>query len=180
MKAAIAVAFFFTLTHSPLARVLDDFDDNKVTGWEKFEPVTGLGFLKEEDGQFTIGMNGPTGEPYFVAATYEPKTFTIEDGTTVEFSIDLIGANQSSSFAVLCFIPKDNHVSTLTGYSLAKDINDILLAKGLDKYFYDRTEGDWIEREENLRLVLSMTGTGNSVEVTTRVLDLVQLFFWGD
>ena len=56
MKAAIAVAFFFTLTHSPLARVLDDFDDNKVTGWEKFDFGSGNGFLKEEDGQLTIGM----------------------------------------------------------------------------------------------------------------------------
>ena len=48
----------------------------------------------------------------------------------------------------------------------------MLLAKGLNKYFYDITEGDWIEREENIRLVLSMTGSGKSVEVTTRVLDL--------
>ncbi len=151
---------------------LDDFNDDKVTDWEKFDFGSGNGFLKEEDGQFTIGMHQPPGQPFFVAATYEAKTFTIEDGTTIEFSVDLIGANQPDSFAVLSFIPKDNPVSTLIGYSLAKDINDILLAKGLGKYFYDKTEGDWIEREENIRLVLSMTGTGNSVEVTTRVLDL--------
>ncbi|GIT04604.1 MAG: hypothetical protein CM1200mP29_00150 [Verrucomicrobiota bacterium] len=117
-------------------------------------------------------MRQPPGQAFFVAATYEPKTFVIEDGTTVEFSVDLIGANQPDSFAVLSFIPKAYPVSTLTGYSVAKDINDVLLAKGLNKYFYDITEGDWIEREENIRLVLSMTGSGKSVEVTTRVLDL--------
>ena len=50
--------------------VIDDFDDNKVTGWEKFDFGTGNGFFKEEDGQFEIGMHQPTGQPFFVAATY--------------------------------------------------------------------------------------------------------------
>ena len=152
--------------------MLDDFNDGEVTDWETFDFGTGNGILNEEDGQLNIGMHQAPGQAFFVAATYGAKTFTIEDGTTIEFSVDLIGANQPDSYAVLSFIPRDNPVSTLTGYSLAKDFNDILLAKGLGEYFYDRTEGDWIEREENIRLVLSMTGTGNSVEVTTRVLDL--------
>ena len=52
-------------------------------------------------------MHQAPGQPFFVAATYEAKTFTIEDGTTIEFSVDLIGANQPDSFAVLSFIPKD-------------------------------------------------------------------------
>ena len=154
------------------AATVDDFDDNKVNDWEKFDFGSGNGFLNEEEGQLTIGMHQPPGQAFFVAATYEPKTFVIEDGTTVEFSVDLIEANQPDSFAVLSFIPKDYPVSTLTGYSVAKDINDVLLAKGLNKYFYDITQGDWIEREENIRLVLSMTGSGKSVEITTRVLDL--------
>ena len=70
MKAAAAVAFFLALNQSPLAKVLDDFEDNKVTGWEKFDFGTGNGFFEEEDGQFTIGMHQPTGQPFFVAATY--------------------------------------------------------------------------------------------------------------
>ncbi|MBT6659315.1 MAG: hypothetical protein HOB00_03390, partial [Verrucomicrobia bacterium] len=44
------------MNQSPLAKVLDDFNDNKVTGWEKFDFGSGNGFLKEEDGQLTIGM----------------------------------------------------------------------------------------------------------------------------
>ena len=154
------------------AATLDDFDDNKVTDWKIFDFGTGNGFLSEEEGQLTIGMRQPSGQPFFVAATYEPKTFTIEDGTTVEFSVDLVASNQPDSFAVLSFIPKENPVSTLSGYSFAKDINDLLFAKGLSKYFYETTEGEWIDREENIRLVMSMTGSGNSVEVTTKVLDL--------
>jgi len=151
---------------------IDDFDDNKVTGWEKFDFGTGNGFFKEEDGQFEIGMQQPTGQPFFVAATYTSKTFTIEDGVTVEFSADLIAANQSDAFLVLSFIPNDTPVSQLSGYSLAKDDNDVLLAKGLNKYFFDITSGDWIEAPENIRLVLTMTGSGTSVDVTTRVFDI--------
>ena len=154
------------------AVTVDDFDDNKVTDWKIFDFGSGNGFLSEEEGQLTIGMRQPSGQPFFVAATYEPKTFTIEDGTTVEFSVDLVASNQPDSFAVLSFIPKENPVSTLSGYSFAKDINDLLFAKGLSKYFYETTEGEWIDREENIRLVMSMTGSGNSVEVTTKVLDL--------
>ncbi len=172
MSASAAVAFFFTLIHSPLARVLDDFNDNKVTGWEKFDFGSGNGFFEEEEGQFTIGMHQPTGQPFFVAATHTEEKFTIEDGVTLEFRVDLIGANQSDAFVVLGFMPSDMPVSTLNGYSIAKDDNDMLFVKGLNKYFYDITEGDWIETPENITLSLSMTGKGESVEVTVRVFDI--------
>ena len=172
MSASAAVAFFFTLIHSPLARMLDDFDDNKVTGWEKFDFGSGNGLFKEQDGQFTIGMHQATGQPFFVAATYAGEKFTIEDGVTLEFRVDLIEANQAEAYAVVGFIPSDTPVSKLSGYSLAKDSNDVLLAKGLNKYFYDITEGDWIDSPDNITLSIMMTGKGNSVEVTTRVFDI--------
>ena len=172
MKAVAVVALIFALNYSPLAKVIDDFDDNKITGWEKFDFGTGNGFFKEEDGQFEIGMHQPTGQPFFVAATHTGEKFTIEDGVTLEFRLDLIGANQSDAFAVMGFIPSESPVSQLSGYSLAKDDNDVLLAKGLNKYFYDITEGDWIDTPENITLCLTMTGKGDSVEVTTRVFDI--------
>ena len=170
LKLCMIIIFCFNLNAH--ARVLDDFDDNKVKGWDKFDFGSGNGYLKEENGQLTIGMHQAPKQQFFVAATYSAETFTVEDGNTLEFSVDLVGANQADSFAVLSFIPKEYDVSSLTGYSFAKDVNDLLFAKGLNKYFYDTTEGDWLDREENVRLVLSMTGSGNSVSVTTRILDL--------
>ena len=107
VSAAAVVAFFFTLIHSPLAKVLDDFNDNKVTGWEKFDFGSGNGFLKEEDGQFTIGMHQAPKQPFFVAATYGSQTYTIEDGVTLEFQINLIGANQAEAYAAVGFIPTE-------------------------------------------------------------------------
>ncbi len=81
-------------------------------------------------------------------------------------------ANQAEAYLVVGFIPNDSPVSMLSGYSLAKDSNDVLLAKRLNKYFYDITDGDWIGYPDNIRLVLTMTGSCTSVDVTTKVLDL--------
>ena len=52
---------------------IDDFDDNKVKGWEKFDFGTGNGFFKEKVGQFTVGMHKPTRQQFFVAATHKEK-----------------------------------------------------------------------------------------------------------
>ena len=172
MSASAVVAFFVTLIQSPLAKVLDDFNDNKVTGWEKFDFGSGNGFLKEKDGQLTIGMHQATKQPFFVAATYGSQTFTIEDGVTLEFQIDLIGANQAEAYAAVGFIPTETSVSQLSGYSAVKDSGDVILAKGLNKFFYDITEGEWIEKPENITLSISMTGEGESVVMTVKVLDI--------
>ena len=133
---AILVALLLSLNQTAQAKVIDDFDDNKVKGWEKFDFGTGNGYFKEKGGQFTIGMHKPTGQQFFVAATHKAEKFSVTDGVTLEFRVDLIEANQSNAFAVLSFIPSDTPVSKLSGYSLAKDENDVLLAKGLNKYFY--------------------------------------------
>ena len=117
-------------------------------------------------------MYKPTRQQFFVAATHKEKTFPFEDGVTVEFSVDLIEANQSNAFLVLSFIPNETPVSKLSGYSLAKDDTDILMAKGLNKYFYDLTEGDWLDVTDNITLPPTLTGRGKSVEVTTRVFDI--------
>ncbi|MDP7442072.1 MAG: hypothetical protein QGI37_10000, partial [Verrucomicrobiota bacterium] len=172
MKAAIAVAFFFTLTHSSLARVLDDFNDGEVTGWEMFDSGTGIGILNEEDGQLNIGMHQAPGQLFFVAATYEPETFTIEDGVTLEFQIDLIGANQIEAYAAVGFIPTDVPVSQLSGYSIVKDQTDVVLAKGLGRFFYDIMDGEWTEKPDNITLSISMTGKGENVVITTKILDI--------
>ena len=154
------------------AATLDDFDDNKVNDWKIFDFGTGNGFLSEEEGQLTIGMRQPSGQPFFVAATYEPKTFTIEDGVTLEFQIDLIGANQAEAYAAVGFIPTETSVSQLMGYSAVKDSGDVILAKGLNKFFYDITDGEWTETPENITLSISMTGKGESVVMTVKVLDI--------
>ena len=70
-----------------------------------------------------------------MAATYGSQTYTIEDGVTLEFRIDLIEANQAEAYAAVGFIPTETSVSQLSGYSAVKDSGDVILAKGLGKYF---------------------------------------------
>ena len=148
----VASAFLFQLPLVSNAKVLDNFDDNELTAWEKFDFGTGNGILKEAGGQMTISMHQAPKQPFFVAATKSSETFTIQDGKTLEFRLDLIEANQNDAFAVLSFIPTDTPVSNLTGYSVAKDGNDVLLAKGLNKYFFDETTGPWLQRPDNITL----------------------------
>ena len=107
-----------------------------------------------------------------MAATYGSQTFTIEDGVTLEFQIDLIGANQAEAYAAVGFIPTETAVSQLSGYSAVKDSGDVILAKGLNKFFYDITDGEWTETPENITLSISMTGEGESVVMTVKVLDI--------
>ena len=69
-------------------------------------------------------------------------------------------------------MPKETPVSKLTGFSAVKDGNDFLLAKGPNKFFYDLTEGDWVDKKTNVRLEMSMTGSGKSVDITSRIFYL--------
>ena len=69
-------------------------------------------------------------------------------------------------------MPKDTPVSKLTSYSAVKDGNDFLLAKGPNKFFYDLTEGDWVDKKTNVRLEMSKTGSGKSGDITSRIFDL--------
>ena len=84
---AILAALLFSLNQTAQAKVIDDFDDNKVKGWEKFDFGTGNGYFKEKGGQFTIGMHKPTGQQFFVAATHKAEKFTVTDGVTLEFRV---------------------------------------------------------------------------------------------
>ena len=69
-------------------------------------------------------------------------------------------------------MPKETPVSKLTGYSAVKDGTIFFLAKGLNKFFYDLTEGDWVDKKTNVRLEMSMTGSGKSVDIKSRIFYL--------
>ena len=43
---AILAALLLALNQTAQAKVIDDFDDNKVKGWEKFDFGTGNGYFK--------------------------------------------------------------------------------------------------------------------------------------
>lgn len=162
----LVLCSFQASTHG---KVLDDFNDNTKTDWTDFTFVPGLGLPVEANGQFKFDLP-PAGQALFVASTKTSQTFTIEDGKTVEFRVDLVSGNGKDAFAILAFIPKSSTASSLGGYGFAKSTTDILVTKGIGKYFYNQNPPDPL-KNENVTMVLSLTGQGNNVVINARLLD---------
>ena len=157
----------FNLSSS--ARVLDNFDDNTKTAWTDFTFIPGFGIPVEADGQLKFNLPAVR-QSIFSATTKSSETFTLQDGRTVEFRVDLVSGNGKDSFAVLAFIPTTSSAGSLAGYGFAKSTTDILITKGIGKYFYNENPATPV-KNENVTMVLSLTGQGASVIITTRVLD---------
>ncbi len=165
----IVLMVLYTLTTALQAKVLDNFNDNAKTDWSDFTFVPGLGLPVEKDGQFKFTLP-PAGQALFVASTKTSQTFTVENGKTVEFRVDLVSGNGKDAFAVLAFIPKSSTASSLGGYGFAKSTTDILVTKGIGKYFYADNPAEPL-KNENVTMVLSLTGQGNNVLINAKLLD---------
>lgn len=150
------------------ARVLDDFNDNVKTGWEDFTFVPGFGIAEEAGGELRFDQPA-AGQPFFTAAQFKSEVFTVQDGRTVEFRVDVVKAGGEFSYPVLAFIP--DSPATLAGYSIAQSTTDVLIVKGIEKYFIDDDTPTAQIKHENVTLVLRLTGRGDSVEITGQVLD---------
>lgn len=155
-----AEAFVFEHT------LLDNFDDNTKTDWRDFK-FNNIGNITEEGGQFAFRLPG-VGQPIFAASTKTSRTFEVKDGEKIELSIDMVSGNSKDAFAILSWIPTSQNVASLSGYSIAKSSTDILITKGVGKYFFNEHRE---LKNENVTLVLSLTGAGNSVILNGRVLD---------
>lgn len=147
--------------------IVDDFNTNTKTDWKDF--TFGVGQSKVENGQFKFDVP-PAGQPLFMASTKTSRTFEVADGQRLEFSVDLVTGNGKDSFAILSWIPTSQSVSQLAGYSIAKSTTDILITKGINKYFYNENPTPAI-KNDNVTLVLSLTGSGTSVIINAKVLD---------
>jgi hypothetical protein len=151
------------------ATVLDDFNDNVKTGWTDFNFGPGLGTSSEANGQLTFDLPA-AGQPIFAATTKTTQTYTLADGKTIEFRVDLVSGNSKDSFAILSWIPTSQNISTLSGYSIVKSSTDILIAKGSGKYFHNENPTPAL-KNDNVTLVLILTQVGTSVSITGKVLD---------
>ncbi len=154
------------------ARIVDDFNDNAKTGWTDFTFVPGFGLPTEAGGQFQFALP-PARQDIFTASQKTSELFELKEGRTIEFQVDLIESSGADSFAVLAFIPNTggNNPGTLQGYGLAKDPDDVLITKGIEKYFI-ADDGPTAElKNDNVTLVLTLTAKGGNVIVTGKILD---------
>jgi len=157
------------------AAVLDDFNVAQRSGWEDSDPANlPLAVLGQKGGQqangvFTYNMNA-IGQPYFVASTKTSKTFSLDEGTRHEFAVDMVNGQGPDSYAVLAFIPTATGANSLAGYGLALSESDILVTKGINKYFVDDTPNPAV-KNNYVTLVLTLTVQNANVTIRGRVLD---------
>ncbi|MBX3731144.1 MAG: hypothetical protein KF791_00970 [Verrucomicrobiae bacterium] len=153
------------------AVLLDDFNAPQRSGWTDSDPA-GLGLPggKQADGSFTFDL-GAMGGAFFVGSTKTSPTFELAEGTRHEFAVDLVSGRGPDSFAVLAFIPQRTGPMSLAGYGIAKSETDLLITKGINKHFFNANVNPAV-KNENVRLVLTLTVKGGNVIVRGQVLDL--------
>jgi len=175
-RTNLALVLFAWLFAFPIsARVVDNFDDDAKTGWTDFTFVPGVGLPVEQNGQFKFDLPGAVlaqvKSGLFSASQKTSENFELKEGRTVEFRVDLVKGGGKDSFAVLGFLPTANSPSTLAGYSLSKSTTDVLITKGINKYFVADAGAAADLKNENVTLVLSLTVKGGSVIIHGQVLD---------
>ena len=150
--------------------VLDNFNAAERTGWEDKNPANlPLPGGQQGGGQFTFDLPS-LGQSFFHSSVKTTETFELKEGRTVEFRVDLVSGRGKDSFAILAFIPQWTGPNSLAGYGLAKSETDILITKGINKYFYAGSPSPAV-KNSNVTLVLNLAVTGGSVHVTGQVLD---------
>lgn len=169
MRSLLLLSLLLGSPITTFARALDDFADNNKTGWTDFTFVPGFGLPTESGGRFTF-RQPPAGQATFSASQKTSEVFDLKEGRTLEFRVDMLEAGAKDSFPILAFIPTANSPGTLAGYGLAKSTTDILMTKGIGKYFHNENPAEPI-KNENITLVLTLTARQGSVIVTGKVLD---------
>ena len=154
---------------------LDDFNDNTKTDWSDFSFAPPFGIPQEVNGQFRFEIPAAfqlQAKGVFSASTKTSRTFDLQEGERVEFAVDVIQGGAKDSFAVLSWIPVNPQgPSRLQGYSLAKSTSDVLIVKGIQKYFVADDTATADLKQDNVTLVLSLTVKNGSVILNARVLD---------
>lgn len=152
------------------AKVLDNFDAAQRTGWEDADPGgAGLPGGQQANGQFTIGLP-PVGQSFFVSSRKTSETFELKEGRTLEYRVDLISGQGPDSFAVLAFIPQSPGPNSLQGYGIAKSETDVLITKGINKYFFNENPATPV-KNNNVTLVLNLAVKQGTVIITSQILD---------
>jgi hypothetical protein len=151
--------------------VLDDFNAAQRSGWEDRNPANlPLPAPVQANGQYRIDLPR-IGQPFFRSSTKTSTQYELAEGTRHEFAVDMISGLGPDSFAVLAWIPTATGANSLAGYGIAKSESDILITKGINKYFYNENPVPPI-KNTNVRLTLELTVRKGSVEIVARILDL--------
>lgn len=177
IRGVLAFGMAAWLASDARGRVLDNFDDNASTGWTPFTFAPGAGSMVEQNGQYRFELPAfvlqAFGGALFCASTKTSEQYTLQEGRTIEFRVDVKQGGGTDSFAVLGFLPTTSGgPGQLKGYSLAKSTTDALIVKGINKYFVDNNTSEGAPgKQDNVTLVLRMSAKGGTVTITGQILD---------
>jgi len=156
--------------------VLDDFDDGVKTGWTDFTfiPPLAYGVPVEQNGQFQFelpNVGDIVGGGIFSASQKTSRLFDLREGERLTFSIDVVQGGAKDSFAILGFVPKDSSPKTLGGYGFAKSTTDVLITKGINKYFVADAGAPAHLKQDNITMTMTLTAKEGSVIIHATALD---------
>ena len=157
--------------------VIDNFDDNRPTGWTS---VGGKGQVKliETNQQFKVWGYWPGVSTLHRDLSdtesygYLGRTWSVLNGQTVEWRVDLVGMNEHATFVAMNLWSG----SSRAGYALFKGHDFIHLCKPIlhadgspnhGHFFHDTA----LLKNTNVVLAVAVTRVSPNVIITTRVLD---------
>jgi hypothetical protein len=164
-----SLAALALLAETVAARVLDDFSSDVRFGWNDFS--FGLGSVTQAGGQLALQLPASTGQPLFIASARMTEWFSVQEGQTLEFRVDLVNANSPDTFAVLAWVPEAKPITAFAGYFIAKSSREIRVGKAIHKYCYRATPSQPL-KNQNMTLVLGLTGSNGHVSIAVKLLDL--------
>ncbi|MHC1763358.1 MAG: choice-of-anchor Q domain-containing protein [Verrucomicrobiia bacterium] len=150
--------------------MLDDFDDNRLTGWSTVG-VTGSGVLIESNQQYTVWGYWPgqrstnTGFTYCLGGT-SASYRTVAEGQTVEWRVDLVHLDDNATNAVKIVLGTPQGV-----YGIFKWRDFILLDKNEGDSYYAYSFEKASIRNSNVVVAVALTRAKPNVILTARVLD---------
>jgi hypothetical protein len=146
--------------------VLDDFDDNKVTGWSTGTSDGGAVKLVETNGQLTINWQAPSQLGWRYAAGMRTRPWSIQPGMTLEWRVELVSLSEHANASAIEIKQDDAHA-----YFFIKGHNYLQIGKWMfpDKIVF-ALEKTTLPSTDIL-LSGAMTRAGSDLILTARLLD---------
>ena len=166
-----AVAHLYVMSPALLTNsaVIDDFNDNTLTGWFTWD---GRATLIETNQQYTVHSywRGVITRDIIdtIAVTALGQSWSVSDGQTLELRVDLTGMSEHASAAVLEFL----NSATDGTYALFKGRDFIHLCKWSASGGHGHFIHDMVPLPNaNVVLVLALTPVSPNLILTVRILD---------
>ena len=165
-----AVAHLYVMSPALLTNrvVIDNFDDNRLTGWTLRKGTT----LTETNQQLTLGGYWPGvityDPPDTIAVAQLSRNWSVLNGQTLEWRVDLVGMNQGATAATIELVNSagDGTYIVLRGRDFIR-VAKYMFSSGAAYFLHERA----LTQNTNVVLALGLTRVSPNLILTARILD---------